>query len=136
MPCPLALRADGFVDPCIPTLADKPPSRPDWAHEAVVCGPDGIALFDAGALTLFGLTRWGKVFWPRHRVSHQWCASNFGGYNFALFRDFVVHFALDPTLRGDLNGRDAVEQIVGLSLVASGFCGAEGGAMQLPHPEL
>jgi hypothetical protein len=41
--------------------------------EAVVCGPDGIALFDAGALTLFGLTRWGKVFWPRRRVSHQWC---------------------------------------------------------------
>jgi ATP-dependent DNA ligase len=27
------IRADGFVAPCIPTLAHKPPSRPDWVHE-------------------------------------------------------------------------------------------------------
>jgi ATP-dependent DNA ligase len=26
-------RTDGFVDPCIPTLAAKPPSGPDWVHE-------------------------------------------------------------------------------------------------------
>jgi bifunctional non-homologous end joining protein LigD len=94
----LVVRADGFVDPCIPTLADKPPSGPgrvheikhdgyrlivrrdgetvrlftrrgyDWTDryrgiavtasklraksftldgEAAVCGPDGIAVFDA-----------------------------------------------------------------------------------------
>jgi bifunctional non-homologous end joining protein LigD len=94
----LVVRADGFVDPCIPTLADKPPAGPGWVHEikhdgyrlivrrdgatvrlftrggydwtdrypgiavtasklraksftldgeAVVCGPDGIAVFDA-----------------------------------------------------------------------------------------
>jgi bifunctional non-homologous end joining protein LigD len=24
---------DGFTDPCIPTLAAKPPSGPDWVHE-------------------------------------------------------------------------------------------------------
>jgi bifunctional non-homologous end joining protein LigD len=79
-----SIRADGFVDPCIPTLAHKPPSGPDWVHEikhdgyrlqvrrdgddvcypaiastaaklrarsftidgeAVVCGPDGVAIF-------------------------------------------------------------------------------------------
>jgi bifunctional non-homologous end joining protein LigD len=91
-------RTDGFVDPCIPSRALKPPSGPDWVHEikhdgyrlivrqdgeavrlftrrghdwtdrypaiasaaaklraksftidgeAVVCGPDGIAVFDA-----------------------------------------------------------------------------------------
>jgi hypothetical protein len=45
------------------------------------------------------------------------------GEDFALFRNFVVHFALDPALWRDLNGRDAIEQIVDLSLVASGFCG-------------
>jgi ATP-dependent DNA ligase len=26
-------RTDWFVDPCIPTLAAKPPSGPDWVHE-------------------------------------------------------------------------------------------------------
>jgi hypothetical protein len=26
-------RADGFVDPCIPTLGAKPPSGADWVHE-------------------------------------------------------------------------------------------------------
>jgi bifunctional non-homologous end joining protein LigD len=26
-------RADGFIDPCIPTLAAKPPSGPGWIHE-------------------------------------------------------------------------------------------------------
>jgi bifunctional non-homologous end joining protein LigD len=92
------IRTDGFVDPCIPFRAPKPPSGPDWVHEikhdgyrlivrrdgsavrlftrrgydwtdrypaianaaaklkarsftldgeAVVCGPDGVALFDA-----------------------------------------------------------------------------------------
>jgi bifunctional non-homologous end joining protein LigD len=27
------IRADGFVEPCIPSLAAKPPSGPDWVHE-------------------------------------------------------------------------------------------------------
>src|SRR5271167_1155352 len=91
-------RPDGFIDPCIPTLAAKPPAGPGWVHEikhdgyrlivrrdsetarlftrhgfdwtdrypaiataaaklrassftldgeAVVCGPDGVAVFDA-----------------------------------------------------------------------------------------
>jgi bifunctional non-homologous end joining protein LigD len=91
-------RSDGFVRPCIPTRAPKPPVGPDWVHEikhdgcrlqvrrdgdalrlftrrgydwsgrypaiaktaaelraksftldgeAVVCGPDGVAIFDA-----------------------------------------------------------------------------------------
>jgi bifunctional non-homologous end joining protein LigD len=91
-------RADGYISPCIPTRAAKPPAGPDWVHEikhdgyrlqvrregdavrlftrrgydwtarypaiavtaarlrarsftldgeAVVCGPDGVAIFDA-----------------------------------------------------------------------------------------
>jgi len=113
-------RTDGFVAPCIPSLAHKPPAGPEWIHEikhdgyrlivrrdgaavrlytrrgldwadrypaiaaaklraksftldgeAVVCGTDGVAVFDAGAQTLSGFTRWGKVFWPRRRVSRQ-----------------------------------------------------------------
>jgi ATP-dependent DNA ligase len=27
------IRTDGFVDPCIPSRAPKPPSGPDWVHE-------------------------------------------------------------------------------------------------------
>jgi ATP dependent DNA ligase domain len=27
------IRTDGFVDPCIPSRAAKPPSGPDWVHE-------------------------------------------------------------------------------------------------------
>jgi bifunctional non-homologous end joining protein LigD len=27
------VRTDGFVEPCVPTLAAKPPSGPDWVHE-------------------------------------------------------------------------------------------------------
>jgi hypothetical protein len=27
------VRTDGFVDPCIPSLAAKPPAGPDWVHE-------------------------------------------------------------------------------------------------------
>jgi ATP-dependent DNA ligase len=27
------IRTDGFVDPCVPTLAAEPPSGPDWIHE-------------------------------------------------------------------------------------------------------
>jgi bifunctional non-homologous end joining protein LigD len=30
---PRRIRADGFVAPCIPTPAAKPPSGPDWVHE-------------------------------------------------------------------------------------------------------
>jgi bifunctional non-homologous end joining protein LigD len=27
------IRTDGFVEPCIPSRAPKPPSGPDWVHE-------------------------------------------------------------------------------------------------------
>jgi hypothetical protein len=27
------VRTDGFFDPCISTLAAKPPAGPDWVHE-------------------------------------------------------------------------------------------------------
>ncbi len=98
MPPCRAARRDGYIPPCIPTRAHKPPAGPDWVHEikhdgyrlqvhrdgdgvrlfarrghdwsarypaiastaaklrarsftldgeAVVCGPDGVAIFDA-----------------------------------------------------------------------------------------
>jgi bifunctional non-homologous end joining protein LigD len=30
---PRRIRTDGFVDPCIPSRAPKPPSGPEWVHE-------------------------------------------------------------------------------------------------------
>ena len=36
------VRTDGFIDPCIPTLAAKAPSGPDWVHEIK---HDGYRLF-------------------------------------------------------------------------------------------
>jgi ATP-dependent DNA ligase len=44
---------DGFIDPCIPTLAARPPSGPDWVHEIK---PDGYRLIvrcDGAAMALF-----------------------------------------------------------------------------------
>jgi hypothetical protein len=36
------VRTDGFIDPCIPTLAAKAPSGPEWVHEIK---HDGYRLF-------------------------------------------------------------------------------------------
>jgi hypothetical protein len=49
----------GFVEPCIPTLAAKPPSGPDWVHEIKHDGyrlmvrrdGDTVRLFTVGATT-------------------------------------------------------------------------------------
>ena len=51
--------------------------------------------------------------------------SDLGGDDVARFSDFVIHFVLDPALWRDLNGGDAVEEIVVVtSSVANGFRGA------------
>jgi bifunctional non-homologous end joining protein LigD len=33
VPFPHGYRSDGFIEPCIPSRALKPPSGPDWVHE-------------------------------------------------------------------------------------------------------
>jgi ATP-dependent DNA ligase len=45
--------ADGFVAPCIPTLAHKPPSGPDWVHEIKHDGYRLIVRRDGRAVRLF-----------------------------------------------------------------------------------
>ena len=47
------IRTDGFVDPCIPTLAAKPPSGPDWVHEIKHDGYRLIVRRDGKAVRLF-----------------------------------------------------------------------------------
>jgi bifunctional non-homologous end joining protein LigD len=47
------IRADGFVAPCIPTLAAKPPAGPDWVHEIKHDGYRLIVRRDGKAVRLF-----------------------------------------------------------------------------------
>jgi ATP dependent DNA ligase domain len=44
---------EGFVEPCIPTLAAKPPSGPDWVHEIKHDGYRLIVRRDGDAVRLF-----------------------------------------------------------------------------------
>jgi ATP-dependent DNA ligase len=47
------VRTDGFIDPCIPTLAAKPPAGPDWVHEIKHDGYRLIVRRDGDAVHLF-----------------------------------------------------------------------------------
>jgi bifunctional non-homologous end joining protein LigD len=61
----LVVRADGFVEPCIPTLADKPPSGPGWVHEIKHDGYRLIVRRDGETVRLF--TRRGYDWTDRYR---------------------------------------------------------------------
>jgi bifunctional non-homologous end joining protein LigD len=49
----IRVRADGFVDPCIPSRAAKPPSGPDWVHEVKHDGYRLIVRRDGEVVRLF-----------------------------------------------------------------------------------
>jgi bifunctional non-homologous end joining protein LigD len=49
----LVVRTDGFVDPCIPSRASKPPSGPDWVHEVKHDGYRLIVRRDGETVRLF-----------------------------------------------------------------------------------
>jgi bifunctional non-homologous end joining protein LigD len=49
----LVVRTDGFVDPCIPSRASKPPSGPDWVHEVKHDGYRLIVRRDGEMVRLF-----------------------------------------------------------------------------------
>jgi ATP-dependent DNA ligase len=62
------IRTDGFVDPCIPTRAIKPPAGPDWVHEIKHDGYRLIVRRDGKAVRLFT------------RRGHDWNAGGRGGH--------------------------------------------------------
>jgi ATP-dependent DNA ligase len=64
------IRADGFVAPCIPTLAHKPPSGPDWVHEIKHDGYRLIVRRDGPAVRLF--TRRGHNWTDRYPAIAAW----------------------------------------------------------------
>jgi bifunctional non-homologous end joining protein LigD len=47
------VRTDGFVEPCIPTVAAKPPVGPDWVHEIKHDGYRLVVRRDGSAVRLF-----------------------------------------------------------------------------------
>jgi bifunctional non-homologous end joining protein LigD len=57
---PRRVRTDGFIDPCIPALAAKPPTGPGWVHEIKHDGYRPIVRRDGAAVRLFT------------RRSHDW----------------------------------------------------------------
>jgi ATP-dependent DNA ligase len=69
MAAPL-IRADGFVAPCIPTLAGKPPSGPDLVHEIKHDGYRLIVRRDGPSVCLF--TRCGFLLSPALRQTRDW----------------------------------------------------------------
>jgi bifunctional non-homologous end joining protein LigD len=46
-------RSDGYIPPCIPTRAARPPSGPDWVHEVKHDGYRLIVRRDGDAARLF-----------------------------------------------------------------------------------
>jgi bifunctional non-homologous end joining protein LigD len=57
-------RPSGFVEPCLPTPADRPPSGPDWVHEIKHDGYRLMARRDPVGIRL--LTRNGHDWAPRY----------------------------------------------------------------------
>jgi bifunctional non-homologous end joining protein LigD len=55
---------DGFIEPCLPSSADKPPSGPEWVHEIKHDGYRLIARRDPVGIRL--LTRNGHDWSPRY----------------------------------------------------------------------
>jgi ATP-dependent DNA ligase len=47
------VRVAGFVEPCLPSLADKPPSGGDWIHEIKLDGYRLLAIRDLAGVLLY-----------------------------------------------------------------------------------
>src|SRR2546429_5934075 len=57
-------RPSGFIEPCLPSRADRPPSGPDWIHEIKHDGYRLMARRDLTGIRL--LTRNGHDWAPRY----------------------------------------------------------------------
>jgi bifunctional non-homologous end joining protein LigD len=77
----------GFVEPCIPTLAAKPPFGPDWVHEIKHDGYRLIVRRDGAAVRLF--TRRGHD-WTERYPAIAAAAANLRAKSFTLDGEAVV----------------------------------------------
>ena len=77
----------GFVEPCIPTLAAKPPSGPGWVHEIKHDGYRLIVRRDGDTVRLF--TRRGHD-WPDRYPAIASAAAKLRAKSFTLDGEAVV----------------------------------------------
>jgi hypothetical protein len=64
--CVALPRPDGFIEPCLPSPAPKPPAGAGWIHEIKLDGFRLLARRDAAGVRL--LTRRRGIQWPCHLV--------------------------------------------------------------------
>jgi bifunctional non-homologous end joining protein LigD len=81
------VRTDGFIDPCIPTLAAKPPSGPGWVHEIKHDGYRLIVRRDGPTVRLF--TRRGYDWTDRYPAIAA-AAAKLGAKSFTLDGEAAV----------------------------------------------
>jgi bifunctional non-homologous end joining protein LigD len=62
----MLFRANGFIEPCLPSSADTPPSGPQWVHEIKHDGYRMMARRDPIAVGIRLLTRNGHDWSPRY----------------------------------------------------------------------
>jgi ATP-dependent DNA ligase len=72
---PRRIRTDGFADPCIPSLAHKPPAGPDWVHEIKHDGYRLIVRRDGATVRLFARRGYD---WTDRYPANQWRRSRRG----------------------------------------------------------
>jgi ATP dependent DNA ligase domain len=84
---PRPIRTDGFVAPCIPSRAPKPPSGPDWVHEVKHDGYRLLVRRDGATVRLF--TRRGYDWTDRYPAIAN-AASRLKARSFTLDGEAVV----------------------------------------------
>src|SRR5208282_6849364 len=87
----------GFVEPCIPTLAAKPPSGPGWVHEIKHDGYRLIVRRDGDTVRLF--TRRGHDWTDRYPAIAS-AAANLRAKSFTMDGEAVVTGADDGLRHG------------------------------------
>jgi bifunctional non-homologous end joining protein LigD len=103
------IRADGFVDPCIPSRAPKPPSGPDWVHEVKHDGYRLIVRRDGPAVRLF--TRRGHDWTDRYPAIAN-AATKLKARSFTLDGEAVVCGADGVAVFDDLHRRGRVTDAI------------------------
>jgi bifunctional non-homologous end joining protein LigD len=103
------IRADGFVDPCIPFRAPKPPSGPDWVHEVKHDGYRLIVRRDGPAVRLF--TRRGHDWTDRYPAIAN-AATKLKARSFTLDGEAVVCGADGVAVFDDLHRRGRVTHAI------------------------
>jgi bifunctional non-homologous end joining protein LigD len=99
------VRTDGFIDPCIPTLAAKPPSGPGWVHEIKHDGYRLIVRRDGKAVRLF--TRRGYDWTDRYPAIAA-VAAKLRAKSFTLDGEAVVAVAVFDALHRRHKAADAM----------------------------